>query len=213
MKTRIRFLSALFGVLGILTAAAAVTAAFRSLDAPPYLVEVPESVSESASGLMDCICRGDYRQAEQYLQGTPELELNRAPGDPVGVLLWDAYTAGSSYTLVGEPYATETGLAQKVRFMAPDLDAVMKSMDGLAKELFMAGMESAEDVSAIYDKDGNYREDNIQETLLSAARQALAENSGKTETELTLSFTLQNGKWLVTADQALLRIICGGITG
>lgn len=213
MKIRIRILPLIFGLLGVLTAAAAVTAALRSLNAPPYLLEAPESASDCADNLMQCICQGDYLQAEQYLQGTPDLELNHSPEDPVGVLLWDAYTSSSSYTLVGGLYATETGLAQDVRFEALDLDAVMKSMDTLAKELFTAGIESAEDTSAIYDKGGNYREDFIQDTLLSAARQALADNSQMTETELTLQLTHQDGQWLVTADQALLRIICGGITG
>lgn len=213
MKIRIRILPLIFGLLGVLTAAAAVTAAIRSLNAPPYLLEAPESASDCADNLMQCICQGDYLQAEQYLQGTPDLELNRSPEDPVGVLLWDAYTSSSSYTLIGGLYATETGLAQDVRFEALDLDAVMKSMDTLAKELFTAGIESAEDTSAVYDKEGNYREDFIQDTLLSAARQALADNSQMTETELTLQLTHQDGQWLVTADQALLRIICGGITG
>ena len=213
MKIRIRILPLIFGLLGVLTAAAAVTAALRSLNAPPYLLKAPESASDCAVNLMQCICQGDYLQAEQYLQGTPDLELNRSPEDPVGVLLWDAYTSSSSYTLIGGLYATETGLAQDVRFEALDLDAVMKSMDTLAKELFTAGIESAEDTSSVYDKEGNYREDFIQDTLLSAARQALADNSQMTETELTLQLNRQDGQWLVTADQALLRIICGGITG
>lgn len=213
MKIRIRILPLIFGLLGVLTAAAAVTAALRSLNAPPYLLEAPESASDCADNLMQCICQGDYLQAEQYLQGTPDLELNRSPEDPVGVLIWDAYTSSSSYTLIGGLYATETGLAQDVRFEALDLDAVMKSMDTLAKELFTAGIESAEDTSSVYDKEGNYREDFIQDTLLSAARQALADNSQMTETELTLQLNRQDGQWLVTADQALLRIICGGITG
>ena len=213
MKTRFRILPLIFGLLGALTAAAAVTASLRSLNAPPCLLEAPESASDCADRLMQCICQGDYRQAQRYLQGAPDLELNRSPEDPVGVLLWDAYTSSSSYTLVGGLYATETGLAQDVRFEALELDSVMQSMDTLAKELFTAGMETAEDTSSIYDKDGNYREDFIQDTLLSAARQALADNSQMSETELTLQLTHQNGQWVVTADQALLRIICGGITG
>ena len=213
MKIRIRILPLVFGLLGVLTAATAITAAFRSLNAPPYLLEAPESASDCAEGLMQCVCQGNYQQAEKYLQGAPDLELNRSPQDPVGVLLWDAYTSSSSYTLVGELYATETGLAQDVRFRALDLDAVMKSMDTLSKELFTSGIESAEDPSAVYDREGNYRDDFIQNTLLSAARQALADDSHMTETELTLHLTHQDGQWLVIADQALLQIICGGVTG
>ena len=213
MKIRIRILSLIFGLLGVLTAAVAVTAALRSLNGLPYLLQSPQSASECADGLMQCICQGDYAQARQYLQGSPDLELNRDPADPVGVLLWNAYCTGSSYTLVGTPYATETGLAQDVRFTALDLAAVMQSMDSLAKELFTEGIDSAQDPSAIYDSEGNYRDDFIQNTLLAAARKALEENSRMTETELTLQLTHQDGQWLVTADQALLRIICGGITG
>ena len=89
----------------------------------------------------------------------------------------------------------------------------MASVDTLAKELFLQGIESAGDISAIYDSDGNYREDYIRDTLLAAAQKALEDNSQMTETELTLQLTHQDGQWLVNADQALLRVICGGITG
>ena len=131
----------------------------------------------------------------------------------MGVLLWEAYCSSCSYTLVGDPYATETGLAQDVRFEALNLESVMASVDTLAKELFLQGIESAGDISAIYDSDGNYREDYIRDTLLAAAQKALEDNSQMTETELTLQLTHQDGQWLVNADQALLRVICGGITG
>ena len=43
MKIRIRILPLIFGLLGVLTAAAAVTAALRSLNAPPYLLKAPAS--------------------------------------------------------------------------------------------------------------------------------------------------------------------------
>lgn len=213
MKTRIRILPLIFGLLGVLTAVTAVTAALRSLNAPPYLLEAPQSASDCADSLMRCVCQGDYSQARQYLQGSPDLELDRDPADPVGVLLWDAYCSSSSYALVGSPYATETGLAQDVRFEAMDLETVMASMDTLAKELFTDSIASAQDLSSIYDKEGNYREDFVQDTLMSAAQQALSGNPQMTETELTLFLTYQNGQWLVTADPSLLRIICGGITG
>ena len=213
MKTRIRFFYMVFGFLGVITAAAAVSMTLRSLNAPPYLLEAPQSASECAEGLMRCVCQGDYLQARQYLQGSPDLELNRDPADPVGVLLWEAYCSSSSFTLVGDPYATETGLAQDVRFEALNLESVMASVDTLAKELFLQGIESAGDISAIYDSDGNYREDYIRDTLLAAAQRALEDNSEMTETELTLQLTHQDGQWLVNADQALLRVICGGITG
>lgn len=213
MRTRRIFLPLIFGLLGLLTAAAAVTASFRSLNAPPYLLEAPQAASECADSLMRCVCQGDYLQAQQYLQGSPDLELNHDPADPVGVLLWDAYCSSCSYTLEGSLYAAEMGLAQDVRVKAMDLEAVMASIDTLAKELFTQRIDSAEDISAVYDKEGNYREDFIQDTLLAAAQKALEDNSPMTETVLTLQLAHQDGQWLVIADQALLRFICGGITG
>lgn len=213
MKTRIRLLPVFFGILGTLCAAGSVTAVLRSIDKPPLLVEALDSASDCAQRLMQSICQGNYVETSKLLLGQPDLELNRAPQDPVGVLLWDAYTASCSYTLEGSLYATETGLAQDVRFEALDLEAVLESMNVLAKDIFTAGIESAEDTSAIYDKDGNYREDFINDALLAAARQALQEHSHTVETELTLQLSRQDGQWLVTADQALLRVICGGIAG
>ena len=155
--------------------------------------------------LRDCACESGResrrRMREKILRYAGNLvETGRQIEAEFGVPIINKRIAVTPISLVAEP----SGEVDYVEWAV--------ELDTLAKELFTAGMETAEDTSSIYDKDGNYREDFIQDTLLSAARQALADNSQMSETELTLQLTHQNGQWVVTADQALLRIICGGIT-
>jgi len=213
MKNRIQLLPILFALLGLLCALTALRAVRQSLDRPPRLVSVPDAASESVTTLMEGICRGEYETVTALLLGTPQLELDEPPTDPVGHLLWDAYMDSITYTLVGECYATEAGLAQDVHIEALDIAAVMDSAGPLAQELFRLHRENSEDLSQIYDDEGNYREDFIQQTLMEATVQALAENSAVVRTELTLQLTLREGRWVISPDQALIRVICGGIAG
>lgn len=213
MKNKIRILPILFALLGFLCCWCAFRTVQKSLNQRPYIIETPHNAASCAEALMDSICRGDYETASSLLLGNPELEMDALPQDPVGVLLWDAYIASASYSLEDAPYATETGLAQTVHFEALDLAAVLEYTGPLAQELLQTRRDNATDLSAIYDADGNYREDFVQQILLDAVAQALRENSGTVSSVLTLQLTFQNGKWLVTPDQALLRIICGGING
>ena len=213
MKNRIQLLPILFAILGLLCALTAVQAVHQSLDRPPRLVEVPDAASESVTMLMEGICRGEYETVTALLLGNPQLELDEPPTDPVGRLLWDAYMDSITYTLVGECYATEAGLAQDVHIEALDIASVMNSAGPLAQELFRLHRENSEDLSQIYDDEGNYREDFIQQTLMEATEQALAENSAVVSTELTLQLTLREGRWVISPDQALIRVICGGIAG
>lgn len=213
MKKKIRFLPLLFALMGLFFALCALRAVQKSLYQPPYILETPRNAASHAEALMDSICRGDYETASSLLLGNPDLEMDAMPADSVGILLWNAYIASASYTLVEEPYATETGLAQTVRFDALDLAAILEAAGPLAQELFQTRRDNAEDLSAIYDSDGNYRDDFVQQVLLDATEQALRENSETIPTYLTLQLTFRDGNWLITPDQALLQVICGGVKG
>ena len=213
MKTRIRVFSILFALLGILCSAAAIGFVLRSLNMPPHILQEPDSAVECSETLMECIRQGDYTLVSEQLLGNPILELDRTPEDPVGVLLWEAYQDSLSYTFGGTCYATDSGLAREVTVEAMDLPSVMNAIGPLATEYFQTKLDSAEDSSVMYDSDGNYREEFIREALMHAAQTALAENNKMTKTTLTLQLSYQNGRWFVVADQALLRIIGGGITG
>jgi len=110
-------------------------------------------------------------------------------------------------------YVTETGLAQDVQFESLDLAAVLADTKLLWPRLLTSYVEAvnSDPDSDIYDENGEFTDEIIQQTLLEAARQALTQEHAAVRTALTLQLVYKNGHWQVKPTDALLNII-GGIT-
>lgn len=128
-------------------------------------------------------------------------------------LLWDAYQGSCAFQESGGLYVTETGLAQDVQFESLDLAAVLADTKLLWPQLLTSYVEAAnsDSDSDIYDENGEFTDEIIQQTLLEAARQALTQEHAAVRTALTLQLVYKNGHWQVKPTDALLNII-GGIT-
>lgn len=142
----------------------------------------------------------------------PDLDADRKPADPVGELVWKAYVDSLDYALVGEVYATDTGLAQNVKFISLELPAVTQKLAQRAQILLQQGVEQADSISEIYDEKNAYKESFVARVMEEATRQALEEDVRYTYQILTLQLVCSEGQWWVLPDRALLRAI-SGITG
>ena len=203
----------LFAFVGVLIAALSLFFSLTRLSAPPVVLLAPQAASDCTDALMDNICQGNFEEASSLLYGSPDLELDRAPADAVGVLLWDAYVDSTSYEFLGDCYASGTSLARDVRFVCLDIGSVTDTLGPLAQQIFQDKVDNAEDTSLVYDSENNYREDFIAEVMCAAVEQSLKENARYTETTLTLQLAYYQGQWLVVADQTFLNTVFGGING
>ena len=194
-------LSCLFGLLALLSAAAALCAAVCFRDAGPVLLEVPAEAREQVERLMDAVCEGNFTDAEQLLYGTPDLGADGMPEDPVDAMIWQAYLSSLDYRLVGEVYATDTGLAQDVKLIGMELETVTRNLGSRARTLLDQAMETAEDVSELYDEKNEYREKLVLDILREAARQALEEDARYGYQILTLPLVYSDGQWWVEASE------------
>ena len=206
-----KILSLIFVLIGIAAAAGAVYLGLGNRDADPVLLAPPEEAQQQVVGLMEAVCSGDYTAASAYLQGQPNLGVDREASDPVGVLIWDAFCDSMSYELVGECYATENGLAQNVTVTCMDITSVTSQLKERSQTLLEQRVAEAEDPSEIYDEDLQYREDVVMDVLYEAAVAAIAEDAASVTTELTVSMTYQNDQWQIIGDKALLDAISGDI--
>lgn len=206
-----KLLSLIFVLTGIAAAAAAVYLGLGNREADPVLLAPPEEAEQQVAGLMDAVCAGDYTSASAYLQGQPSLGVDREAADEVGVLIWDAFCDSMSYELVGECYATESGLAQNVTVSCMDITSVTAVLKDRSQALLEQRVEEAENLEDVYDEDLQYREDFVMDVLYDAAVAALAEDAATVTTELTVSMTYQDGQWWIIGDKALLDAISGGI--
>lgn len=206
-----KLLSLVFAIVGIAAAVAAVSLSLSYKNANPMLLVPPEEAQHQVTGLMEAVCAGDYSTASTYLQGQPNLGVDREPTDAVGVMIWEAFCDSMEYELVGECYATEDGLAQNVVFSCIDVTSVTATLKDRSQTLLEQRVEEAEDLEEVYDEDLQYREDFVMDVLYDAATATLKEDAQTITAELTVNMAFQNGQWWIIADKALLDAISGGV--
>jgi len=206
-----KLLSVIFIIIGIAAAVAAVNLGLSNKDADPVLLAPPEEAKLQVVGMMDAVCAGDFAGASAYLQGQPDLGVDREASDPVGVLIWNAFCDSMSYELVGECYGTEEGLAQDLTISCLDITSVTEVLKERSQTMLEQRVEEAEDLDEVYDEDLQYREDFVMSVLYDAAEVALEEDARTMTAELTVNMIYQNETWWIIADRNLLDAISGGI--
>ena len=206
-----KLLSVIFVIVGIAAALVAVKLSLSNKDADPVLLAPPEEAKHQVVAMMDAVCSGDFNTASTYMQGQPDLGVDRDPSDPVGVMIWEALCDSISYELVGDCYANEEGLAQDLTISYMDITSVTAVLKDRAQTMLEQRVEEAEDMDEVFDKDLQYREDFVMDVLYDAAAKALKEDATTTTINLTVKMNYQNEKWWIIADRDLLDAISGGI--
>lgn len=204
-------LSAALLLAGIAAGAMAVHISMRYPGEKPTLVSKPEAAIQQITDMMDAVCAGDYDKASTYLLGTPSLGVAEPVENPLGILLWAAFLESTDYSLVGDCYTTDVGLAQNISFTYLESASVTVNLRERAQELLNQRVEEAEDVSEIYDENNEYSESVVMEVLQEAVQAALLEDSKMVTVSLTLNLKYQNGAWWVVVDNALLDVLSGGM--
>lgn len=210
MKRKTAFtLGWIFGLLGLMVAVFGVYAAFHFRNAPPVMLRAPAAAETAAENLMDTLCTGDYTAAGAYFVGNPDLGSLNEDASHAEKQIWDAFVQSMTYSVSGELYASDSGVALNVEFTALEIPTVTARLKDRSRAVLNERVEAAEDVSEIYDEHNNYRESFVMDCLNEAVTQAIAED-GKTRTEtLTLNLLYQNGSWRVLPEGSLLSALSG----
>lgn len=203
-------LSWVFGVLGTMLAAAALEICLTKRGAEPVMVRYPQEAEECVGAMMDALCSGDFRQASQYLYGTPTLGSGLGSDDEAAAQLWTAFTSSLRCTPAGRCYATAGGVAQDITVSSLDIGQVLQTMKTTAPLLLEQQVAQAESMDEVYDADHEYREEFLRDVMCRAAAAAL-ETADTADHTLTVNLTYHDGQWWVLPDQALLEAISGGI--
>lgn len=212
MKTR-RVLSGLLSVLGLALAIGTIWIVIGAVDAAPAMLMRPESAVDRAQALLDAVCDGDYETASEMLYGTPSLGTRPENSSPAVDLIWDAFLDSLEYTLLGDCYATDSGVAMDVRVRSLDISGVVDGLDSRAQALLNQRIAAAEDSTDIYDENNDFRQELITEVLQEAVRQALTENKTYQEQTISLQLVYEQGQWWVMPETTLLNVLAGSISG
>ena len=208
-----QLLSVTFTVIGILIFVGAILFCLTFLNSAPILVSTPENALVCAQSLMEALDNADYETASAYLQGQPDLGLDRVPKEEVGKLLWDAFTQSFQYEFVGQCYTTPSGVTQMVMITTLDLQKLSSQLPAKMEQLLEEQLDNGGMMSQFYDAEGNFRQDLIQELLVQAATQLIADDPATVTRGISLNLVYQDDAWAVILDRSLLAAISGGIAG
>ena len=209
MKAR-NYLTAALMVIGLIFAVAAVSISFILQNQEPILLGESDKAQEKASAFMNAVCAADFTQASESIVGQPKLGADRESNTEVGNLIWDAYWSSTEYQLIGDCYATDTGVAQRISFTYLDMTQITGKLRERSLSLLEERVASAKDTSEIYDENNEYREDVVMDVLYDATTQILQENSERVTVELVVNLRYENGQWWIVPDEALIDAIFGG---
>ncbi len=212
-KRRFDFFSVIFGLIGVLAAAAGIWLALNNQTASPVLVEQPAAARSRIVVLMDALCARDYDSLSASLYGNPDLGLSREAEDEVGQLIWNAVAQSYQYELEDGFHATDSGVAMDVVITAMDMNSVTANLRTRAQSLLEQRVQETENPDQVYDEDGEYREDFVMEVLYDAVEEAMAEDAATITWEVTLNLVYENDRWWIMPEEELLKAISGGILG
>lgn len=200
-------------VFGCLAAVLAVTALLICLtqrNAQPKLFGTAAGAEECAQAMMENIAQGNYAAASAYLYGTSSLGSDTQQQSDPASIIWDAFVSSLDCKPLGGCYATVSGLARDYSVSGLDLPKLTQALKDAAPGILEARLDAAEDMTLVYDENGEYREDFAQSVLEEAARQVL-NSAASVDHTVTVNLVYEGNQWWVVPDQALLSALSGGI--
>lgn len=203
-----KFFSGIFAALGTAVLAVGLGWTLLSLNAEPRLVEVPRGARETSQALADALTAGDLASAGRTLYGQPELGAEVKIQTLAGQKVWQAYLESLSCTLKGDYYALDSGLARDAAVTALDVAGVTDAIVDGTHTLMTQRMDAATDMDELYDATGSFRQELVEEVVLEAVDQALAQAETR-QYDVTLNLVKRDDQWWVVPDQALLQAIGG----
>ena len=211
MKKR-RILAAFFGILAAAGAAVTLMLALTARGRQTMMLKEDPRVMTCAQNFLDKLCGMDLEGASAELLGAPELNMV-SDQDGVKKILWDRYWGGLEVTLEGKPYAQGSFLTVNARITYPDMDAVIRQMGELTQTRLRQRVDEAENVSEVYDTDGGYRQEILDEVLVQAARTAAEQTTAVCEKSIVLKLAYDGEDWKIVPGKDLRSLLSGDLDG
>ena len=206
-----RFFGVLFGILGVILLVGTAILCFVSLDAPTEVAQLPQAGLDCAQEVMDALAEGNWEKAASRMYGQPDLGVSAAPESPEAQKLWQAFQKSLTYEFIGPCYATDTGFARNAMVSALKVSSVTDKVSTYAREMLNERIAAATEMAELYDESGEFRSDLMDEIMTLALDKALAQNGEMEVVDVTLGLIYRDGAWWVVPDQALLKLLTGGV--
>ena len=183
---------------------------FTARENSPVLVTQPREARQTVVTMLDAAGQGDLDTMSSCLAEGCSLGQQREPDSVVGKLLWKSYLDSFTYEILGDCYASDSGVALNVRVTYLDFDSVMEPMGKRTARLLTRRVGQAKKIEEVYDENNEYREDVVQDVLDEAMSQALEDEATQVTKEVAVHLTYENGQWRILPEPEILSAISGG---
>ena len=201
----------LFALMGLALAVCSVWLGFTSRNAEPVLVSPSKDAYKTAQAVLEEACSGNYSAVSQKILGNPQFGMRLTTEDPAEEMIWKTFQNSFSYTLIGDCFITESGLAQKASISYLDLDSVTEGLKERIQELLEEKTDNAEHPEELYDEHHEIKEIYVMEALQTAVAESVAGNVRYKTVEFTIHLIWRDAQWWVLPDDALLSALTGGL--
>ena len=206
-----KILALLFGLMGLGLSVFAVWLGLTCRDLEPVLLSPSVDATKTVEALFQEACDGDYAAASARILGNPKIGMSYSSENIAETMIWDKFRHSFSYELVGECFATDAGLAQKVKISYLHLDSITAGLKERIQQLLEEMIANAEKVESLYEEKHELKESYVKEALQQAVEESIARNVETETMELTVNLIWQDDRWWVLSDDALLSALSGGI--
>lgn len=206
---KMKWVPAVFALLGAILVVGTVIMCFNSLQAPARLLSADQAAAAQTDRWMDAVCRGDYSAVGEMMYGQPELGTGREASNEMSELFWDSFIGSISYEFEGDCYTTQSGLARDVTITALDIPAAMEPLRKQTEAVMDQRIKELEYMDEVYDENNNYRDTFVMDALREAAQKLLEEEEFLATRKLTLNLVLEDGRWWILAEQDLINFLSG----
>ena len=205
-----RIFAVIFGVLGLLMMLGTAAVCFGSLDAP-VRAEIPQGVKDCGDELVRLLGEGELTAVAEMLYGNPDLGVDR-PLSGEAAAVWEIFRKGISCELTSDFYVDGSSFAVDAVITVPELESIPDSITEHGKRLLDEKIAAAEKMAELYDENGDFRQDLIDEIMAQAVALSFAEEPETLTFETTFGFTYQGNRWYVVPDSAFMRALSGGLS-
>lgn len=166
--------------------------------------------SASVEHFYSLMLEGNYPEGYKYLKDYSTLGLENAPSDAYSEQIYDALKKSYSYELVGEADINEFNAAQTVRFSYLEITAISDNISSRIDELLEERIDSLP-WHQIYDDNGNYRTDLLDEVYDTAFEEAMKNVEAYTvTTEYTVGLEYVGDSWMILVNDDMTYCFAGG---
>lgn len=205
-----KFFAWIFAGLGTLLLLGTVLLCLFSLNARPNVQEFPQGAVLCSETLGEAVAGGDYAALEGCIYGQPKLGLTGEPAEELSAMVWELARLNLVFSWQGDCYVRDGAFCRDAFVTYLDLASILENLPTRAHALLTMRVEAAESMEELYDSDGEFRQELVDEVLKAALAQCCMEDVRRVTADVTVELVCRDGQWWAVPDSQLLAALSGG---